>query len=36
LGLYDSFTQQAVPILDSQLAAQGSLVPLKTLQIVSP
>ena len=36
LGLYDSFTQQKVPILDPGLAAQGATVPLETVEIVSP
>jgi hypothetical protein len=36
LALYDSFTQQDVPILDPQLAAQGVTVPLQTVEVVRP
>jgi hypothetical protein len=36
LALYDSFTQQDLPILDPALAARGPTVPLGTVEIVQP
>ena len=36
VGLYDSFTQQSVPAFDPQSAAQGTTVPVMTVEIVSP
>jgi hypothetical protein len=36
LLLYDAFTQQALPILDRDLAASGPVLPLGTLEIVGP
>lgn len=36
LAIYDSFTQQGLPILDPQLAAQGPTVPIGTIEVVQP
>ncbi len=36
LAMYDSFTQQDLPILDPALAARGPTVPLATVEIVQP
>ncbi len=36
LAVYDSFTQQLLPILDPALAAQGPTVPIGTVEIVQP
>lgn len=36
LAVYDSFTQQDLPILDPALAARGPTVPLGTIDIIQP
>jgi hypothetical protein len=36
VGLYDSFTQQSVPVFGPELAVQGTTVPVTTIEIMSP
>lgn len=36
LVMYDAFTQQSLPILDADLAAQGPALLLNTLEVVAP